>query len=130
VPDTTLHYNWSERPGYVPLTRKEAELALRIAEYDAEGAAKLLRIDAGRLMGFLRGHADLLRQVSLRTVLPFITIRDSDDGIKITIKPDRSYRRITAQNETDGTTVITLDKASKGLAALVRRAEAMAREKK
>ena len=36
-----------------PLTRKEAELALRIAEYDAERAADLLRVDIGRLMGFL-----------------------------------------------------------------------------
>ena len=45
---TTLHYTWSERPGYVPLTRKEAELALRIAEYDAERAADLLtRISHG-----------------------------------------------------------------------------------
>jgi hypothetical protein len=130
MPDTTLHYNWDVRPASIPLERKEVTIALKIAEYDAERAADLLRVDIGRLMGFLLSQLDLYRQVSLRTVFPFISIRDSDEGIKITIKRDKSYRRISAHTETDGTTVITLDKVSRELEALVRRAEAIVRESK
>jgi hypothetical protein len=80
-------------------------------------------------MGFLRGHSDLLRQVSLRTVFPFISVQNGDDGITIRIKPDRSYKRITAHNETNGVTVITLDKVSREQEAAVRRAQAIMREK-
>jgi hypothetical protein len=128
--DTTLHYYWDVRPAYVPLTRKETVLALKIAEYDAEKAAGLLKIDTSRLMGFLRGHTDLYRQVELKTVYPFISIQEGDDGITITIKRDRSWKRITARNETNGVTVITLDKVSREHEALVRRAEAIMRESK
>jgi hypothetical protein len=127
---TSLHYNWDVRPAYEPLTRKEAELALRIAEYDAERTADLLKVDVGRLMGFLRGQIDLYRQVSLRTVFPFISIRDSGEGITITIKPDRSYRRITAQTETDGTRTITLNKVSDNASHLLRVAQAVRDENK
>jgi hypothetical protein len=63
MPDTTLHHTWDLRPAYVPLTRNEAVLALRIADNDAEQAAGLLKVDTSRLMGFLRGHIDLYRQV-------------------------------------------------------------------
>ena len=63
-------------------------------------------------------------------MFPFISIRDSDEGIKIIIKRDKSYRRISAHTETDGTTVITLDKVSREFEALVRRAEAIVREPK
>jgi hypothetical protein len=90
VADTTLHYNWDIRPAYEPLTRKEAVLALKIAEYYAAKVADLLKIDTSRLMGFLRGHIDLYRQVELKTIYPFISIRSSDEGIRITIKPDKS----------------------------------------
>ena len=128
--DTILHYNWDVRPDYVPLTRKEAVLALKIAEYEAEQAATLLKVDTSRLMAFLRGHADLYRQVELGLIFPFISARHSDEGINITIKPDKSYKRITARTETDGTTIITLDKVSRKHVALVRRAEAIVRELK
>jgi hypothetical protein len=130
VTDPTLHYNWDVRPAYVPLTRKEAVLALKIAGYDAEKASGILKIDISRLMGFLRGHLDLYRQVELKTVYPFISIRESDDGITITIKPGRSYQRITPYREADGTAVIKLDKVSREHSALVRRAEAIVRESK
>ena len=130
MPDTTLHYPWDVRPGYEPLTRKEVALALKIADYDAERAADLLRIDTGRLMGWLRGQTDLYRQVVLKTVYPFISIQEGGDGITITIKPDRSWKRIAPYREADGTAVIKLDKVSRELEALVRRAEAIVRESK
>jgi hypothetical protein len=126
--DTTLHYHWDIRPAFVPLERKEVTIALKIAEWDAERAADLLKVNTSRLMGFLRGHTDLYRQVELKTVYPFISIQDGDDGITITIKPDRSWKRITARNETNGATVITLDKVSREHEALVRRAQAIMRE--
>jgi hypothetical protein len=126
--DTTLHYHWDIRPAFVPLERKEVTIALKIAEWDAERAADLLKVNTSRLMGFLRGHTDLYRQVELKTVYPFISIQDGDDGITITIKPDRSWKRITARNETNGATVITLDKVSREHKALVRRAQAIMRE--
>ena len=128
--DTTLHYRWDVRPAYEPLTRTEAVLALKIADYDAEQAAILLKVDTSRLMRFLRGHADLYRQVELKSVYPFISIRERDDGITITIKPDRSYQRITPYREADGTVVIKLDKVSREHGALVQRAEAVVRESK
>ena len=128
--DSTLHYNWDVRPAYIPLTRKEAVLALKIAEYDAEKAADLLKVNTSRLMGFLRGYTDLYRQVELKTVYPFISIQEGDDGITITIKPDRSWKRITPYREADGTAVIKLDKVSREHGALVRRAEAIVRESK
>jgi hypothetical protein len=126
--DTTLHYYWDLRPAYEPLTRNEVVLALKITEWDAEKAAGILKVDISRLMGFLRGHTDLYRQVELKTVYPFISIQDSEEGITITIKPDRSWKRITARNETNGATVITLDKVSREHEALVRRAQAIMRE--
>jgi hypothetical protein len=126
--DTTLYYHWDIRPAFVPLERKEVTIALKIAEWDAERAADLLKVNTSRLMGFLRGHTDLYRQVELKTVYPFISIQDGDDGITITIKPDRSWKRITARNETNGATVITLDKVSREHKALVRRAQAIMRE--
>ena len=128
--DTTLHYNWDVRPAYVPLERKEVTIALKIAEWDAERAADLLKINTSRLMGFLRGHTDLYRQVELKTVYPFISIQDREEGITITIKPDRSWKRITPYREADGTAVIKLDKVSREHEALVRRAEAILRESK
>ena len=128
--DTTLHYPWDLRPGYEPLTHKEAILALKIADYDAEQAATLLKVDTSRLMGFLRGRTDLYRQVELKTVYPFISIRERDDGIMITIKPNRSYQRVTPYLEADGTVVIKLDKVSREHGALVQRAEAVVRESK
>jgi hypothetical protein len=130
VADATLRYNWDVRPAHVPLTRKEAVLALKIAAYDTEKAASLLKIDTSRLMGFLRGHRDLYRQVELKTVYSFISIQNREDGITITIKPDQSYKRITPYREADGTAVIKLDKVSHEHGALVRRAEAIARESK
>jgi hypothetical protein len=126
--DTTLHYYWDLRPAYEPLTRNEVVLALKITEWDAEKAAGILKVDISRLMGFLRGHTDLYRQVELKTVYPFISIQDGEEGITITIKPDRSWKRITARNETSGATVITLDKVSREHEALVRRAQAIMRE--
>jgi hypothetical protein len=126
--DTTLHYYWDLRPAYEPLTRNEVVLALKITEWDAEKAAGILKVDISRLMGFLRGHTDLYRQVELKTVYPFISIQDGEEGITITIKPDRSWKRITARNETNGATVITLDKVSREHEALVRRAQAIMRE--
>jgi hypothetical protein len=119
VSDTTLHYNWDVRPAHVPLTRKEAVLALKIAAYYAEKAAGLLKIDTSRLMGFLRGHTDLYRQVELKTTYPFISIQEGDDEITITIKQDRSWKRITPYREADGTAVIKLDKVSREHGALV-----------
>ena len=128
MPDTTLHYHWDVRPAFVPLERKEVTIALKIAEWDAEKAAGILKVDISRLTGFLRGHTDLYRQVELKTVYPFISIQDGEEGITITIKPDRSWKRITARNETNGATVITLDKVSREHEALVRRAQAIMRE--
>ena len=128
--NTTLHYNWDVRPAYIPLERKEVALALKIAEWDVEKAAGILRIDISRLMSYLRGHTDLYRQVELKTVYPFISIQERDGGIRITIKPDRSWKRITPYREADGTAVIKLDKVSHEHGALVRRAEAIARELK
>jgi hypothetical protein len=64
-------------------------------------------------MGFLRGHIDLYRQVELRAIYPFISIRNSDEGIKITIKSDKSYKRIIANTDMVGNTTITLDKVSR-----------------
>jgi hypothetical protein len=90
--DTTLHYYWDLRPAYEPLTRNEVVLALEITEWDAEKAAGILKVDISRLMGFLRGHTDLYRQVELKTVYPFISIQDGEEGITITIKPDRSWK--------------------------------------
>jgi hypothetical protein len=130
VSDTTLHYNWDVRPAYVPLERKEVTIALKIAEWDAERAADLLKVNTSRLMGFLRGHTDLYRQVELRTIYPFISIQEGDDGITITIKPDRSWKQITPYREADGTAVIKLDKESREHSALVRRAGALVRESK
>jgi hypothetical protein len=130
VSDTTLHYNWDVRPAYIPLERKEVTVALKIAEWDAERAAGILKVDTSRLMGFLRGHVDLYRQVELKTVYPFISIQEGDDGITITIKQDRSWKRITPYREADGTAVIKLDKVSREHEALVRRAEAIVRESK
>ena len=83
-------------------------------------------------MGFLRGHSDLYRQVELKNVFPFISIQEGEEGITITIKPDRSYQRsnITPYREANGTAVIKLDKVSREHSALVRRAGALVRELK
>jgi hypothetical protein len=67
-----------------------------------ERAADLLKVNTSRLMGFLRGHIDLYRQVELRAIYPFISIRNSDEGIKITIKSDKSYKRIIANTDMVG----------------------------
>ena len=61
-----------------------------------------MKVNTSRLMGFLRGHIDLYRQVELRAIYPFISIRNSDEGIKITIKSDKSYKRIIANTDMVG----------------------------
>lgn len=121
--NTKLHYTWDTRPAYIPLTRKEVVLALSMAEFDAEQAAKILKVDTSRLVGFLRGHLDLNRQVTLKTLYQFISIRQSTDGIVITIKPDASFKRVTA-GKSDHGFVITLDKVSREHEASVRKAQA------
>ncbi len=90
----------------------------------------MLKVDTSRLMGFLRGQIDLYRQVSLRTVFPFISIRESGEGITITIKPDRSYNHFTANRENDGSTTITLNKVSDNASHLLRVAQAVRDENK
>ena len=52
MPDTTLHYTWSERSASIPLTEKEARLAMRLAENDVEKAASLLKVHASRFVPF------------------------------------------------------------------------------
>jgi hypothetical protein len=47
--DETLEYRWHVRPGYIPLERKEVELALSIAKFDKAEAARILRVPIDRL---------------------------------------------------------------------------------
>lgn len=90
--DTTLSYTWDERPIYVPLTEKEVRLALKIADYDAEKAADILKIPSDRLMSFVKRHPDLRRAITLRTEYPFISIRENDDGcVVITVSPNKRF---------------------------------------
>ncbi len=103
-------------------------IALKIAEWDAEKAAGILKIDISRLMGFLRGHTDLYRQVELKTIYPFISIQEGDDGITITIKPDKRFNRVL-HGQVGDEFIVKLDRANSKHRGLIRRAEAIARDK-
>jgi hypothetical protein len=120
----TLHYSWDERPAYKPLTREECVIALRIAEYDAERAADLLKINTGRLMRFLLSQSDLYRQVTLRTAWPFISVQDGDAGLTIRIKKDAGYNRVAVDAKSyHDDVVITLYKAAKNARAIATMAQ-------
>ena len=127
MPDTTLHYPWDVRPGYEPLTRKEVALALKIADYDAEQAASILKVDMRPLDGVPAQSArSLSTSCRCGTVFPLHLDPRQRRRHQDHRRGGQELRRmIGPYNETDGTTVITLDKVSRELEALVRRAEAI-----
>jgi hypothetical protein len=107
---TALEYSWAERPDSVPITTQELEIALKLANWNVEEAAKHLRTSVERVAGCLtfKSNVHLAKRVWAKTVRELVTVNDFGSEIIVIVQKPKQPTTMKAVVNAEGNLEVTI----------------------